>query len=304
MPFTNNLRIQHVQEYVELAKRGSFTAAAEHCHITQPALSRHIKEIEGEIGTRLFERDTRNVSLTPAGSAVLEEFSAILDHFQIAHERAALLSDGRTKALRIFSPYYWTEDFGEPLIEQLEAHHPECAVNVVSCQPIEGFLSMKNGEGDVLLSIDMGMVSDEISRMPIGNERVAIVLSANHRLANRDSLRLEDLADDQFVFLSDRINAGANFNTPTFDLLAEHGVRVEHPLYTQQIDTLGMTIKKTGYVSILPMGVRHMDRSYLRFIPLEEDILYPMYLMWRKDNENPALDLLLEAALMQVEACA
>lgn len=291
------LKIDQLQEYVNLAKTLNFSEAAKLSFITQPAFSRHIREIEEEMDARLFERDTRNVSLTPAGSAVLEEFEEILLRFQSAHERARLLSSGKSGNIVMLSPYYWTGDYAEPLIERFHAEEPLCDVSVISCQPAEGYLKLIGGEGDVLLHISLGGQKDDTQTLEVGHERLAAMLPRDHPLAGKDSLVLSELAGCSFAFLSEGIIASTRFNSTIMGMLASRGIEVASPHYSQQIDTLGMTIKETGCVGLMPYGVRHMDRPYLRVVPLsDDDCVFPMCLFWRKDNENPALDDFIEMA--------
>lgn len=290
-------KFDQVQEYVTLAKTLSFSKTAEISCITQPALTRHIHEIEEEMGTRLFDRTTRSVSITPAGAAVLEEFEEILMRFQAAHERASLLSSGKTGTVEFLSPYYWTEDYAEPLIERFLHVNPLCNVRVISCQPSEGYARLLEGDGDILLSVYFGNRKTGTGVLPIGQERLAAVMPLDHPLARRDSLSIADLAGSRFAFLSEDAALSARFNVLALALLASHGVEVTAPQYSQQVDTLGMTIKHTGCIGFMPYGVRHMDRSYLRVIPLsDDDCSFPMCLIWRTENENPVLRDFIETA--------
>ena len=65
------MELHHIRSFVAIAEKLSFSRAAELLHITQPPLSRHIKQLEEELGVQLFERDSRRVALTPEGRDLL-----------------------------------------------------------------------------------------------------------------------------------------------------------------------------------------------------------------------------------------
>lgn len=280
------IKIDYIKEYVTLSETLSFSKTAEQCFITQPALSRHIIMIEEEMGAKLFTRSTRSVALTDAGQAVYESFCGILSEYGRAKERAALLSTGKTGSLTLSIPYYWTEDFIEPLIKRFSVTNPQCETQVVSCQPVEGWNTMLHGQSDITLTARYSKLMDDAIRyVDIATERLCVVLHESDPFAGRTSLRIEELGDREQVFLGQKGLEIANRGLS--ERLTAHGVHPPKIYYTEQIETLGMTISATGGVSIMPYGVRHMNRSYLRFIPLEnEDAFVPMSLCYLKDNNN------------------
>jgi len=79
-----NFDLQQLQAFVAVAERGSFRAAADHIHLSAPALSRRIDKLETILGTRLFNRTTRSVELTAMGRVFLERARAALDDLEVA----------------------------------------------------------------------------------------------------------------------------------------------------------------------------------------------------------------------------
>ena len=285
------IKLDYVQEYLTLAETLNFSKAAEQCYITQPAFSRHIAQIEEEMGAKLFERDTRNVRLTPAGEAVQRQFRGMMQCYELAREQAQFLAAGRTGALALMSPYYWTEKFSEPVVARFREQYPGCDVYISSCQPVEGLQSMFDGQADIALSMEMASVDPSVRRVPFAREQLAVAVLDDHPLADRPSIRLEDLKDEVFVSLKlGETDAGDTNVTYITNRLKQHGIHASRIVYTQQIDTLGMTMRGCGGVSVMPYSIRHMDRSYLRFIPLEdEDSTISMCLYYRTDNDNPLI---------------
>lgn len=290
------LNLRYLEEYVALARTLNYSRTAEQMYITQPALSRHVAMIEEEMGARLFERSTRSMSLTPADKETLEAFDEILERYRSAQDKIRRLSAGQSGSLVISSPYYWTSEHTEPIIMAFQKRYPDCRCQVLSCQPAEGFASMVRGESDFLLSISAGKDQQEELRIcPVGIERLAAFMLDTHPLANRESVAPEELLNAHFVFLGEGYTA---YNESICRLLAKHGLTVGEKTLTQQIDTLGLTIQQTHGVSIMPYGVRHMDRDYIHAIPISgDDFLLPMCLFYRTDNQNPLIPNFLQVAL-------
>ena len=183
------LKLDSINECVTLAKTLNFSRAAKQCFVTQPALSRHVAEVEHELGVRLFDRDTQRVCLTEAGKAVIAEFQRVMASYESACEVAGYYATGDAGSVRIASPYYWTEDFTEPLVARLLEKHPKCSANVISCQPADGLAAVENDEADVCIAPqDDGHPS--LSWQPFSREYWGVFVLDTNPLAMRDKVWL------------------------------------------------------------------------------------------------------------------
>lgn len=292
------MKLSYLEEYVKLAETLNFSKTAELTHITQPALSRHIAVIEAEIGTKLFQRDTRHVVLTEAGKVAYESFVAMLTQYYTSLEQIKLLSSGQSGCLKISSPYYYTSDFTEPIVERFSAEYPQSNIQILSCQPLDGFNTMYNGHSDLFLSLNTGLAANQnIRQIPFTSEKLVVLLTSSHPLANQTAINPVELIDETFIFLDD--NCGyRTFNEEIRSAFARFGVPLTKSVFIQQVDTLGLTIRKTGGISIMPYSVRHMDRDYIKAIPLSGDEFdIKMCLYYRCDNPNPLIHNFIQTAL-------
>ena len=291
------VRLDYIEEFLLLAENLNFSKTADELYIAQSALSRHIAALEEEMGAKLFERDTRNVSLTPAGEVARRQFQSMMQSYQLAKEQIALVSKGKSGVLALNSPYYWTEDFAEPIVKAFLEQNPSCDVLVRSVQPAGGFSDMMQGEGDIVISLETQEIGDEVRRVPFATERMVVAMLAENPLSERESLRLEDLRDECFVGLSPEFTGGSELSLLSSKRLQARGIVPQRIVHTQQVDTIGLTLQQCGGVCVVPAGIRHMDRSYLRFVPLDdEDCTLTMCLYYRVDNENPLIPGFVQAA--------
>jgi len=287
------MKLQYLKEYVILVENLNFTKTANQLFITQPALSRHIVIIEEVIGAKLLIRDKQKVSVTPSGQIIYELSKNILKNLDIAIEEVSRLSSGQIGSLKIYSPYYWTEEFMEPILLKFRENYPNIDVNLVSCQPQSGYHALLNRQSDIsLLMREPDFKSEDVRFYDFALEKLAVVMSARHPLAERASVKLEEIASETMIFTS-----GKGFMELVLDLLATRNIKPETMVFTQQVDTIGLAIKETGGVSIMPYNVRRMNRDYIRVIPLEEeDCVLTMTLAYRVDNYNPCIPLFLKTA--------
>lgn len=291
------ITIKYIQEYIALVDTMNFSKAAEKLYITQPALSRHIAAIEEEMGAKLLERTTRSVAVTPAGKAVYDSFQEMLRSYSIAREKVSDLSAGRSGALKISSPYYWTEDHTEPVVERFLEEIPLCDVKLFSCQPQDGLIDIEEHRTDILISTPFSDLNDSIRRVFFKTEPLAVVCRTDHPLAGRTSMKLEEIRDDSIISLDFRHSVFEDYNAMVLSLLEKRNIYPTDFTYTQQVDTVGLSLRKHGGVSIVPYGVRHMDRAYLSVIPLEdEDCMIPMYLYYHFENDNPMIPRFIHCA--------
>src|SRR3954465_3762725 len=95
------MELRHLRYFVAVAEELHFRRAGERLHVAQPAVSEQVRKLEEELGVRLFNRTQRSVSLTDAGTAMLDEARRVLDQAEIARLAARNARDRATSRLRI-----------------------------------------------------------------------------------------------------------------------------------------------------------------------------------------------------------
>ena len=97
----NSLTLKQMAALVAIAEQGNFSAAADHLHVSQPALSRTVRLAEEGLGTRIFDRDTRSVSLTPEGEELLPIARRILGEFNDSMGELFQFMEGKRGRVRV-----------------------------------------------------------------------------------------------------------------------------------------------------------------------------------------------------------
>ena len=188
---------RHLRAFVVVAEELHFTRAAERLHISQPPLSRHIRQLEQEVGVALFERMRPRVVLTAAGHRLLPQAQELVAAGEDFLSIARALRDEGVGLVKVgIGPGLWR------VVDRVRAYHAKRFPYV----SIDATDLMSHEQADALLRrrIDVGFSRDPVnsSRLwsePLFDEGLVVLLPQGHRLAKRKAVRLKDLAHDTLL---------------------------------------------------------------------------------------------------------
>ncbi|MEV4279865.1 LysR family transcriptional regulator [Actinoplanes xinjiangensis] len=200
---------------VEVAERGSFSAAAEALHMTQPAVSRQIGGIERQVGLRLFDRSPRGVKPTPAGDVAVAYARDVLDGIRAMTARLATFSDLTSGQLRLAAFPSANTGLMPEAIRRFRAAHPGIELTLQGRDPVGPLAAVRAGDVDLALITRWDLYAnpwaakltndrttvalDGVDLVPLLDEELLVALPADHRLARLDRIRLADLRDETWI---------------------------------------------------------------------------------------------------------
>jgi LysR family transcriptional regulator for metE and metH len=195
------LDIKHWQLLKALAELGTLGKAADQLGITQSALSHRLAEAERRLGDRLFEREGRNLSVTPAGQSMLQTAQQILPELQRAEDDFQRLAKSAQHLLRVgiaaYSAYHWVPDFLNSLPFKRERLQLDLVASATQ-HPVRSLLS-----GDADLVIAPGQISNPgVESKPLFSDELVLVTAPDHPLAQRSHIEAEDLATENYLTYS------------------------------------------------------------------------------------------------------
>ncbi|HEY3044924.1 MAG TPA: LysR family transcriptional regulator [Vicinamibacterales bacterium] len=189
---------RHLRAFIAVAAESSVTRAAEHLHISQPPLSRHIRQLEEELGVRLFVRHRHGVTLTDAGRHLLEKARLLDAAASEFFATARHVTRGDSHRVRVGIGWGLWEPINRVRVELVRrAQHPTIEVIDLYCSE-EGNERLRDGSLDVIVSrppFDM----DTQNVGPLFKERLLAVLREDHPLASRKAIRLRELANEPLL---------------------------------------------------------------------------------------------------------
>jgi DNA-binding transcriptional LysR family regulator len=193
--------------FMAVAKELHFSRAAARLYISQPALSNQIQHLERTLGTDLFVRTSRQVELTPAGRALLEEAPLALGALERAAERARLAGAGIAGTVRLgYAPMAGYETLGA-ILTAVEHNSPNVTVIATELFSTEIPARVLAGELDIGLALfpePMRGVRSE----PLRIEPLALLLGKHHRLADVDSIPLTSLENETLLLFPRELAPG------------------------------------------------------------------------------------------------
>ena len=280
--------IANMEEYLALSRTLNFTRAAEISYITQPAMSRHIAAIEDEVGAKLVKRTSRNVELTAAGEVMADCFEQMVDLYNRSCGEARALSSGKDGHLKIGSPSYWAEDYIEPVIEAIWARDPGFSVETISSHPRNSYDDLRGGAVDIALNGIYPADDSLIRRVVVCREPMCLICLSDSPLASRESVSLSEASCLQgpLVFSA----GGGPEVVDAWKKMIMSGIGSCTFKIVPEAEMIGIEIKRTGGFSIGPLGLRHLDRGYLSFVPItDEGQGFDLAFYYRSDNDNPLI---------------
>lgn len=196
------MEIRQLQAFLAVADELHFGRAAERLHIAQPPLSRMIKQFERELGTDLFDRNTRRVELTAAGRALLAPAVAVLDASRRAEAAVRSAAEGDRGVVRISFAGVSTHRLVARLARAVRSQRPGIQLEFTSQQFAQPALrKLQHGDTDLALG-RWDVVPGDLEAEVVLEDSLVVALPDSHELARASSLSIADLAGQPFVSLS------------------------------------------------------------------------------------------------------
>ncbi|MHC8407560.1 LysR family transcriptional regulator [Pseudomonas sp. TMB3-21] len=192
--------IRHFRYFLAVARQGNFTRAAEQLGIAPPTLTRQIQDMESELGTRLFVRQTREVSLTEAGAALLVEAEATVRQFEAAQRNAQRA--GRGDIGHIELGYVASAVYSGLLQKQVQAFSRECpdiSLNVRENPMVSLPALVLEGRFDIGYVRSPMNLPDGLDAIRLDAEGFVLALSAESWLCRLPDIGPEHLQAEMFV---------------------------------------------------------------------------------------------------------
>jgi len=293
------MNLNQLHYFISVAETGSFTKAAMNHYISQTAITQQIRVLEENVGTRLFDRNSRPVTLTAAGKVFLKDAREIVSKMDTALLRTREASTGLEGELRIgYTKGYEHSD----LPKHLRSFHHEYPNVLLSCYRCDTDIlaaGLINGTYDVIFTWDSTNLRQENNlQLRLAEEvPLCVALYAHHPLAKKKQLTRKDLRHETILFMSPS-GTGESFGDDFYiRLYQQAGYQPNILMRSNDMESILMMVAAEEGVSIVPAYSHtwNIGTENIVFVPLvgkgeTEEIL----IVWRKQDDNPALQHFLE----------
>lgn len=283
------MNIQQIKYFLALAGKLHYWNTAAEMNITQSALSRQIQSLEGELGLLLFERNKRNVKLTPAGKFLRDKWEVQLSEIEYIHQFAKLIHLGESGTIKIAHPDSISASIMPDILANISTEYPKLQVELVQILYENQHEFLRNYKIDLAITRDINTVPG-IKSKKIYTDYLALVIPENHPYQTFEDLTKETLEKQKFILPT--IDEGSSYGYIIQKLFNSFDFVPEVYLYSEFGSTIIALVRKGLGIAVLPDSYSYHESPGLRFIklPFQTDL----YLNWRADDHNPILSNVLK----------
>jgi len=279
--------LRQLEYAVAVADHRHFRRAAAACAVSQPGLSAQIRELEDQLGVRLFERGRGGVVVTPEGRQVAEQARAILTAARELVEAGRALGQPLAGSLRLgviptVAPYLLPQ-----VLPVLQGVYPELALLLREDQTPRLVERLAAGELDVLLLALEADLGDSV-RLPLFRDPFQLVVRRDHPLARRRRVRESDLDGSELLLLDD----GHCLRDQALSACQARGARERPNFRATSLGTLTQMVASGIAATLLPelaLAREVTPRSDLVAVPFERPVPHrTIGLAWRRGTARTA----------------
>ena len=281
------LELRHFNYFMAVAEELHFRKAAEKLFISQPGLSRQIKQMEEILGTQLFIRSKKKVSLTPSGEYLKGELEFILNHLELTKKQLKLVNDGSFGELRIGFLGSAMQNVVPQLLVGLRDKYPEIRTSLDELSnhaQVNAVLKDRLDVGFVRLS----RVPKELHLTPVFEDTFSVVLPNDHTLGERSFRGMKQFAEESFILFSQ--DYSPLYYDKVMSICEDAGFTPKVSHKSVHAQTIFKLVENHLGIAIVPTALQYGFQMDVKFLELKKiKQRATLSVIWKKDNRNPVL---------------
>ena len=286
--------LRHLRYFVAVAEELNFSRAARRLQMAQPPLSVAIRQLETELGTDLFQRTSREVTLTEAGRVLLEGARRTLAEADRAVSAAMRAGAGELGGLRV--GFSWSARFETlPAIGRaVRERHPDVELLTEEMWNARMIPALRAGTIDVAISL-CAEISPELAYEQLRAEPVIALLTVNHPLAGEQAVALSSLAEEEFVLFPREL--APRLHDTLVGLCRRAGFEPTARKESFHTDWELRVLADVPGVTLVPQSVaRFLPRGVVAVPVTEPSERLDTSLIWRSEDVSPTVTAFLKVA--------
>ena len=284
---SNQLEFRHYRYFLAIAKKLHFRKAAEQLYISQPGLSRQIKQMEDDLGIKLFERHNRKVELTKAGRYLQSELITNFKRLDDILKQTKLLSNGIDGNLKMGYVGSAMQKVIPELLLKFRETNPNVLINFAEIDNKRQIQALLNQE------IDIGFV--RLERVPKGleihsvlEETFSLVLPENHSIDASNFECLSQFKDENFILFD--ASYSESYHEKVMQIFDDSGFYPTILHSTVNASSIYRLVENNFGISIVPTSLQFGYNLDVKFIELTEVLQRTtLKIVWNNTNTNPIL---------------
>jgi len=289
------LELRHFHYFLAVAETLHFRKAAEKLFISQPGLSRQIKQMEEILAVRLFHRSKKKVSLTAAGRYLKEEVEFVVNHLEVTKKQLKSIAEGHFGELRIGFLGSAMQNVVPDLLLRLKERFPKIKTSLEELSNTAQLNALHKDQLDIGF-VRLARVPDGFRQKEVFTDTFTLVLPKKHPIDIHNFKGIHQLAEEDFILFAQ------NYSPLYFDTVmsicedAGFSPKVSHKSVHAQ--TIFRLVENTLGIAIIPTALQHGFQMDVKFIPLNKIPQRAILsVIWKEDNRNPVLKHCIEVLL-------
>ena len=284
------MELRHLRYFAVVGEEQHYGRAADRLGVAQPALSRQIRDLEEEIGFKLFDRLPRGVRLSVAGKLYLEDTRRILQSVDEATTRAARAARGESGTLRIgFAENASWHGVVPDSFRRFRQQRPRAELQLQPTSSLEQLDAIRSGRLDAGFLNFMPKADRELDQLAVAIHYVELAVPKRHPLSTLKKLRLRDLTDVPFVWFPRR--AGPALYDRLMHECYRGGLKSPRIVQDGLNEATILSLVSTGLgVGWVLESARWRCPGTVAILPVVDlNVPLRLSLAWRRDNASPLL---------------
>ncbi|MFD1037361.1 LysR substrate-binding domain-containing protein [Virgibacillus byunsanensis] len=277
--------IRQVEYFAEVAKQLNFTRAASNLHISQPSLSKTIKNLETEIGAALFYRGAKQLDLTDAGQAFLVNAKNVLDAFENLTSELNDVIDLKKGEIKIGIPPIIGTAFFSKLISKYKEAYPsiDMTLNEVGSKKIKH--GVREGELDIGLICNLPIQKENFETIKLLKDPLMLIVQKDNPLAERKTIDFSHIEKEPFIMYRHDFS----LHDGIIEACKNHGFYPNIVCESSQKDFMIEMVEAKLGVALLPSKIcGQINNDTITTIPFTRPVVnLELGMIWKKDKYVP-----------------
>ena len=279
------MTINHMRYFIEIYKCGNLTKAASNLFISQPALSKCLKQIEAECETSLFDRKGSTITPTEEGEFLYKEVASIIRRYDTLEKRIQEHRLSRNNIKIAYSALSGLEPYLK-ILQEYQAYYPEMDISASINNTINNYNLLDQGSVDLIITTRPHIMSKEAwannvdyDFWPLISSEMVFCVSKNHPFANNEYVTWKQIGESRLVLMGGNFSVG---NRIVSDLKSAGVYYPDNITFTDQIHVAIQMIKSNLACGFFNKSMLEMEPDIVG-IPYESGVSMQTYLIWRHD---------------------
>ncbi|MDN5733794.1 MAG: LysR substrate-binding domain-containing protein [Psychrobacter sp.] len=280
-----NISIRQLTAFITVADNGSFTRASDQMHLTQSAVSGLIKELESSLGIVLFDRTTRQLSLSAVGRHLLPQARRVLNEMHLFENEASSLTSLAQGQVRLAVSQFAASSM-PAVIAQFSQTYPDISVSLLDCSAENVLQHIQNIEVDLGVGTELGFMEmdDDISTDLLYELPFCVVMPEQHVLAQKSEIVWQDLLETPLITLQ-----GPFIEQVTTELDEAVAVHIQQARYKVNFMSTALEMTRQGFgitlcLPYMPEVIDWVSANGLQMRPLAHPVKTRRFFIYQRSS--------------------